>query len=260
MENKIKEKIKEIIINKEVDGFLGLRKYFNYVLPYLFTEKNLEDLEEFFLDEVKYPLSKIILKIKKFYPDKKLGILVRGCDEKHLIELHKFNQINLKELYLLGINCSENMALKCECSSPYVRIANISFGEKIKGKEIENPHKDLSFWMEKFSRCIKCYGCRNICPLCFCNNCTLEEDLLVKRGFLPVDYPLFHLIRAYHLGGRCINCGLCEETCPAEIPLRKLYREINEKFYQIFNYKPGENLKDKYPLEFLEEIKEGHGI
>jgi len=260
MENEIKEKIKELIVNKEVDGFLGLRRYFNYVVPYLFTKENLEDLEEFFLDEVKYPLSKIILKIKKFYPDKKFGMLVRGCDERHLIELNKNNRISLKDLYLLGINCSENMVLKCECSSPYVRIANISFWEKTRGKEFENFYKNLSFWIEKFSRCIKCYGCRNICPLCFCNNCTLEEEFLVRKGLLPLDYPIFHLIRAYHLAGRCIDCGLCEETCPAEIPLRKLYKEINKKFYRIFGYKPGENIEEKHPLEFLEEIKEKNGI
>jgi len=261
MEDKVKEKIKEIIINKEVDGFLVLKRYFNYVVPYLFTEKNLEDLEELSLEEVKYPLARIILKIKKFYPDKKFGILVRGCDEKHLIELNKYKKINLKELYLLGINCSKNLALKCECPSPYTKIANISFGERVEGKNFEVFHKDLSFWLEKFSRCIKCYGCRSICPLCFCNNCSLEEELLVKRGFLPVDYPIFHLVRAYHLAGRCIECGLCEETCPAEIPLRKLYKEINEKFYQIFGYKPGEDIEEKHPLEFLEEeVKEKYGI
>jgi ferredoxin len=85
----------------------------------------------------------------------------------------------------------------------------------------------LSFWMEEFVKCIKCYGCSNICPMCFCNECSLKCDDLVKRGELPPEIPVFHHTRAMHMVGRCIDCGLCEEACPSTIPLRTLYKKIN---------------------------------
>lgn len=252
MEDKLREKVKKILKEKEVDGFLGLRLNLNHPQPYLFTD--IEELEYLSLTEVKYPWVKIYLKIKNFYQDKKFALLVRGCDERHLLELHKNKQININEVLLIGINCSLELAKKCECEKPYVRIAKIVFGDKLEPEEIKiSENKEISYWLEKFSRCIKCYGCRYICPMCFCNSCSLEEDLLVKRGYLPVDYPLFHLVRAYHLAGRCIECGLCEETCPSEIPLRKLYGNISKKFSEIFGYKPGESMEEKSPLEFLPE-------
>jgi formate dehydrogenase (coenzyme F420) beta subunit len=44
----------------------------------------------------------------------------------------------------------------------------------------------LAFWKEEFNHCIKCYGCRNICPQCFCNVCTLEDEKWVETGRLPM--------------------------------------------------------------------------
>ena len=75
-------------------------------------------------------------------------------------------------------------------------------------------------WMYEFSKCLKCYGCRNICLVCFCKECSLEHKELVGPGKLPPEVPIFHLVRATHMAGRCIDCGLCEEACPAYIDER----------------------------------------
>ena len=80
-------------------------------------------------------------------------------------------------------------------------------------------------WMYEFQKCLKCYGCRDICPVCFCKECSLEHGDLVETGGVPPEVPLFHLIRAVHMAGRCIDCGLCEDACPVDIPLRLLYRK-----------------------------------
>ncbi|MBW1940003.1 MAG: 4Fe-4S binding protein, partial [Deltaproteobacteria bacterium] len=83
-------------------------------------------------------------------------------------------------------------------------------------------------WTYELSTCIKCYGCRNICPVCFCKECTLDSPALIATGGdLPPEIPIFHLVRAVHMGGRCIDCGLCEDACPMDIPLRMLYRKVN---------------------------------
>jgi formate hydrogenlyase subunit 6/NADH:ubiquinone oxidoreductase subunit I len=38
------------------------------------------------------------------------------------------------------------------------------------------------------------------------------------------------MTRAMHMVGRslCIYCGLCEEACPADIPLKSLYKLVSK--------------------------------
>ena len=109
----------------------------------------------------------------------------------------------------------------------------------------------LDYWKEAFDRCIKCYGCRDVCPVCFCNVCTLEEDVLVKTGNLPPENPMFHLTRAVHMAGRCIDCNLCTEVCPAHIPLRTLYKKVAEIVKDQFEYVTGIPGEGKSPLNIL---------
>jgi len=74
----------------------------------------------------------------------------------------------------------------------------------------------------------------------------------VRAGNLPPEIPIFHLVRAVHMAGRCIDCGLCEEACPADIPLRLLYRKVDEIVQDVFDYKTGTN-PDQSPFSVLGE-------
>jgi ferredoxin len=47
---------------------------------------------------------------------------------------------------------------------------------------------------------------------------------------------MFHIIRAYHVAGRCTDCGECSRVCPEHIPLHLL----NRKFIKDFNDLYGE--------------------
>ena len=116
-------------------------------------------------------------------------------------------------------------------------------------EEYDQPER-LSRWMYEFQKCIKCYGCRNICPVCFCRECSLEHKELVGTGALPPEVPVFHLVRAVHMAGRCIDCGLCEDACPVDIPLRLLYRKVNEIVVNVFDYETGSSA-DQSPFSIL---------
>jgi ferredoxin len=104
------------------------------------------------------------------------------------------------------------------------------------------------FWRAQFTKCIKCYGCRNICPVCFCEACALEDPLWVEPGLLVPDFPMYHLIKAMHMTTRCIACRQCEIACPADIPLTVLYDLIRADVADLIGYIPGADLDSGPPL------------
>jgi ferredoxin len=117
-----------------------------------------------------------------------------------------------------------------------------------------SPSERQAFWKEQLSRCIKCYGCRDACPVCICAECELERDDLVGRGRLPPDFPAFQIIRAYHLAGRCVHCGECERACPMGIPLRALHDMMRrEPPARVFELVPG--IDEVAKLRIMELLK-----
>lgn len=94
--------------------------------------------------------------------------------------------------------------------------------------------------------------------MCFCRECSLEHEDLVETGSVPPEVPLFHLIRAVHMAGRCIDCGLCEDACPVDIPLRLLYRKTNLIVKDLFDYETGSSLLQP-PFSILGESAAGSG-
>ena len=110
------------------------------------------------------------------------------------------------------------------------------------------------YWRQQLGKCIKCYGCREVCPICLCADCELDDPEWVRLGQIPVDFPFFHLIRAYHVGESCINCGACEDTCPMGIPLRTLMFVARMDGAKVFDYVPG--LDDKKKTKLVERTKE----
>lgn len=105
-------------------------------------------------------------------------------------------------------------------------------------------------YRDKFANCIKCYGCREACPICFCNECTLEiGPEWITNGLIPAA-PIFHLERMVHMVDACTNCGQCEEVCPAEIPVAQVWTKVNAITKDKFDYVTGFDDEIKPPLTF----------
>ena len=242
----------------ELDGVVGLRQTGADVAPYLFREG--DDLLQMVL-EPRYPLASVVSFLQKQYPQARFGIVARGCDERALIEMAKRNQIDPNRLYLLGITCTSEQAEECYCDSPAPDPEGwpdaVVIGEPTAGAP-PNPmvaqyeslplEERWSFWRSQFLKCIKCFGCRNICPVCFCEACALEDPLWVEPGLLVPDFPTFHLIKAIHMTSRCVGCRQCELACPANIPLTVLYDLLRRDIGELMGYVPGADLEMKPPI------------
>jgi len=138
-----------------------------------------------------------------------------------------------------------------------VEGAMFKLGDKCRAKDFEGlgEGKDrLKKIMEETSRCIKCYSCISACPICYCVDCTTKNPVYVKTGAVPPDF-MFHLIRYAHIADSCVNCGQCEELCPAEIPNALFMHAQQVELEKMFGHVPGRDME--LPLHaFVEEKAE----
>jgi formate dehydrogenase subunit beta len=110
-------------------------------------------------------------------------------------------------------------------------------------KQIEgmDPEKKWEFFTKMIDQCIRCYACRNACPLCYCPTCFVDESnpQWVGKSSDPIDTMTFHILRAYHCAGRCTDCGACERVCPVGIPVRQFTKKLNKDAQELFSWKAG---------------------
>jgi coenzyme F420-reducing hydrogenase delta subunit/ferredoxin len=104
-----------------------------------------------------------------------------------------------------------------------------------------SPNERMQYWLSQFDRCLRCYACRQACPLCDCPTCLYERDdsLWAGMGIELDEKRTFHLGRAYHLAGRCIGCDECERVCPVDIPISLLNRMLAAEMEERFGYQAG---------------------
>ena len=120
----------------------------------------------------------------------------------------------------------------------------------LRGMKIE---ERLAYWTGQFSQCIKCFGCRDACPICYCTDCYLEADRgLVVGGEIPPDV-MFPILRAMHVADSCVNCGQCQDICPSELPLSRLVHMLNGEISPLFGYEPGMDVDVPPPLSAVRE-------
>ncbi len=135
--------------------------------------------------------------------------------------------------------------------------AMVKLAKKWQNKDFQDDDGDLvtlDQYMDVFAKCIKCYGCREVCPICVCESCTIQSDSpeWMEKGVIPPS-PMFHLIRMVHMVDSCTNCGQCEEVCPSEIPLTKIWHKIGVKMQEEFKYYPGHDVNQKPPLSVVDK-------
>ncbi|MBQ3056259.1 MAG: 4Fe-4S dicluster domain-containing protein, partial [Clostridia bacterium] len=131
-------------------------------------------------------------------------------------------------------------------------IADCGRFDMVEKLEAMTPDERYEFWRGELSRCIRCNACRNVCPACTCEQCIFDNPksgVSQKAAANSFEENMFHIIRAFHVAGRCTDCGECSRVCPENIPLhllnRKFIKDVNT-FYGT--YQAGEDPAAKPPL------------
>ena len=124
--------------------------------------------------------------------------------------------------------------------------------EEVEKLEAMTEDERFAFWREQLSKCIRCNACRNVCPACSCVKCVFDNPasgIAAKANDDKFEEQLFHVIRAFHVAGRCTDCGECSRVCPQNIPLHLLNRKFIKDIDNFYGeYQAGETAEGKTPL------------
>lgn len=279
---KIKEQIQEaartLLAEGKVDYFLGYAEENSNTFPVILPKG--ADVSRLTFNRFSYGnLANHLPEVR----GAKVAIVCKQCDMPTLNVLAAENQIRRADLVVVGVPCPamldpkkitavsegfDNLdehywQEKCRrCEERNTPGADIFVGEKIptptpiKGwpglEEVEkmSVEERRRWWHKQMELCIRCYACRLACPLCYCHQCFVEDNKpqWLDKSVEPLNNLHYHLIRAVHLAGRCIECEECSRVCPVGIPVDLLNNVLTRDFAERFKFHSGASEETKAAL------------
>lgn len=212
-------------------------------------------------------------------PQEMVLVFLKPCDTYSFTELLKENRINRDDVYVVGVPCnamadpeSGKEAERCtNCKSKKHVTFDELIGEdgdllesgrfdEVAKLEAMSEEERFDFWRDQFSRCIRCNACRDACPACTCEKCVFDNNNLYtsqKVAANSFEENLYHIIRAWHVAGRCTDCGECSRVCPQHIPLHLINRKFAKDINEIYGpYIAGSDMETKPPMLTYDTAKD----
>ena len=218
------------------------------------------------------------------YTEDKVAIFAKGCDTRAYNRLIQDKRITADKCIIIGVPCSgmKNakaaarlpegaevpMANACkECRYPNPVVFDRKIGQDVTPWCTEKNFADVeaieamgqdekaAFWQSQYSKCIRCYACRNICPACNCTNCIFDQRASgwQSKDINASENEFYGVTRAFHVAGRCIECGQCEMVCPSDIPIMLMNKKFIKDIDTLFGaYEAGIETEGPTPLSHYE--------
>jgi len=187
------------------------------------------------------------------FPEKEI-LNIKESDHNLTVEGRGFSE-QIKRWDVTRDNCKT-----CNNPDPVIYddlVGNLAGKRNINNKyyqvdEIEDmPHEKRWEWfLKEIDKCIRCYACRNSCPLCYCPTCFVDDSRpqWLGKSVKQTETAIFHILRAYHCAGRCTDCGTCESVCPMGIKMRLFTRKLEKDVFNLFGVEAGLDINVPLPL------------
>lgn len=284
LEAQLRDLARQLLENKEVGVVVGYAKgsLGETTTPTFITKP--EDADNLVFNERCVNNLSVYLTNKLVTKFGKVGIVAKGCDVKSIVGLIQENQVKREDVVIIGVVCngvSVNGRLEAKCHACTVRVPHLydhligdakaiqqpvaaadPRDEEIARLERLTPLQRWNYWMAQFERCIRCYACRAVCPLCYCDPCITDKSRpqWIPTSAHPQGNLAWNIVRAMHLAGRCIGCDECARVCPVKIRLDLINRKLATTVKEAFGYEPGFDLTVSPPLTTFRPDDKGEFI
>ena len=183
--------------------------------------------------------------------EKRVAVFLRPEGIRAINILAAESQLDAEQIVIFGFDVigTEVKALKGIHVEEFSDVINSIKKGAPEAKEEElfekiekmSPQERFSFWQEEFAKCIKCYACRQACPMCYCRRCIVDSNQpqWVNTSSHTLGNFEWNIVRAFHLSGRCVECGNCDRACPVNIPLRLINHRMAEEVLGAFDHFAG---------------------
>ncbi len=250
----LRTRARELLEKKKVAGVLGFRRgsRSDTCVPFLATDP--EQAEQLVVEPT--CSANLAAYLPRLRGLGRIAVVARGSESRSIVNLVKENQVDRGKLHIIGIvdpdeNCRvRNPVVYDELlGDPAPESADDDYAD-VAEFEKQSSAERWGRLVAEFSRCIRCYACRQVCPNCYCPTCFVDASRPAWVGRTPdsSDNVMFHVVRALHMAGRCVECGACEKACPVGIPLMLINRKVSRIVRDRFDHVSGMDPDDALPL------------